>query len=412
MGKSAPASPNPYTTANAQTAANKDSAIDSARLNAVQQYAPWGNTTYDYYKQGPYEGAPKSQTITLGPSEQQFYNTSGQIRNSLASSAQGILGQLPTSAWNPSSLPYNPAGLSYSGSVDPTKLGAMPSVGGSMIDLSKLGAMPNAGQSQIDISKLGPMMTPDQFSADADRVQQALYDRRMNLIQPELQQQRNASDVTLMNRGIPINSEVYNNEMNRVGTNEAEQAQAAANEAIAGRGAEQSRLYGMQITGRQTGLAEQQAMSGEAQRLYQDAMAGRQLSLSEQTTLATEMQRLFGNQMSVRQQGLGEQQALSADQLQQLQAQMGINTNAYNQALTARELPFNEASALIQGSPAMQTPQFQSSGGYAVAPPDIGGYINTDYQNRLNAYNTQQSQLSNGLFGLGSAALGFFGGGA
>jgi hypothetical protein len=59
MGKSAPAAPDPYATSDAQAAANLKAIKDSARINALDQFAPWGSTTYARDN----EGVPTAQRI-------------------------------------------------------------------------------------------------------------------------------------------------------------------------------------------------------------------------------------------------------------------------------------------------------------------------------------------------------------
>lgn len=74
---------------------------------------------------------------------------------------------------------------------------------------------------------------------------------------------------------------------------------------------------------------------------------------------------------------------------------------AVNEALTERNQPVNEIMAIAGGSQ-VQQPQFQQTPQSGVAPTDITGSINQNYQNQLSSYNAGMS----GLFGLGSAALG------
>lgn len=153
---------------------------------------------------------------------------------------------------------------------------------------------------------------------DSAKIADTMYQRKLGMVTPELDRAQKTLDQQLMDRGIPIGGEVFNDEQNR--------------------------------------LAKTRG----------DTLA----SISQDSVLA-------GGQ----------------EQDRQLQ-----------NALTLRALPFNELSAYMQGQP-MQTPQFQNQPGYQVQAPDLQGQINSDYQNKLQQYNQQQSGLANGLFGLGSAAL-------
>lgn len=257
MGKSStPQAPDPYKTANAQSQADIKAIQESAKVNAVDQYAPWGSTVFTRDA----NGVPTKQTINLGPAEQQFYNTSNTIKNSLAGKAQGLMQYLPT----------------------------------------------------------GQFTGPD--NGAGDKVAQTLYERKYNMIAPELQRADDQIKLQLSERGIPIGSEIYNDEMNRLNT----------------------------------------------------ARSNTLASIAQDATLASgnEYDRQLANMLTIRNQ------------------------------------PFNEVSAFLQGAPAMPTPQFQGTPAYQVQAPDIAGLINQNYQNQVNAANANNSSLSSGLFGIGSALLG------
>jgi hypothetical protein len=73
---------------------------------------------------------------------------------------------------------------------------------------------------------------------------------------------------------------------------------------------------------------------------------------------------------------------------------------AVNEALTQRNQPINEITALMAGGQ-VQQPNFVNTPSSSVAPTDYAGMVN-------NQYNQQQSQYNSmlgGLFGLGSAGI-------
>ena len=78
--------------------------------------------------------------------------------------------------------------------------------------------------------------------------------------------------------------------------------------------------------------------------------------------------------------------------------------------LTERNQPFNELSSFLQGAPSMQQPNYQNTGQYNIGAADISGNINSNYQNRLAQYGTQQSGR-NALLGLAGKAAGAYYGG-
>ncbi len=77
-------------------------------------------------------------------------------------------------------------------------------------------------------------------------------------------------------------------------------------------------------------------------------------------------------------------------------------------ALTERNQPINEISALLSGSQVSQ-PSYASTPNAGIAPTDYMGAVQNKYASDLAAYNAKQQQSNaglSGLFGLGSAALG------
>lgn len=98
----------------------------------------------------------------------------------------------------------------------------------------------------------------------------------------------------------------------------------------------------------------------------------------------------------------------------------GSRQNAYNQmyldaygqanqaALTERNQPINEITALMSGSQ-VGMPNFQRTPNAGVAPVDYTGAVANNTANQWNAYNAQMNQnnaMMSGLFGLGKTALG------
>lgn len=76
---------------------------------------------------------------------------------------------------------------------------------------------------------------------------------------------------------------------------------------------------------------------------------------------------------------------------------------ALQEYLAQRQIPLNEAAALVQGAQ-VQYPQFAGVPQSGVQPTDVAGITQNAYQNQMAAYNAQMQQQS-GLFG-GVAQLG------
>lgn len=90
------------------------------------------------------------------------------------------------------------------------------------------------------------------------------------------------------------------------------------------------------------------------------------------------------------------------------QSYLDIHNTAQQSALTERNQPINEISALLSGSQVSQ-PNYANTPSAGIAPTDYIGAVGQNYQAQLQNYNTQQQQknaMMGGLFGLGSAGLG------
>lgn len=202
MGKKSPSpppAPDPVATANAQAAANKDTAIAQHYLNQTNQVTPWGNMTYAKTGEG-HDGTPTfTATTTLSPQQQQLFDS--QQGTELLMNATGQ--QLMNNARGQLSQP---------------------------IDLSSLGAAP-------------------QFDENARSQALARILARAN---PEFDRQRESIETRLANQGIMVGSEAYGrgvDEFNRARNDYTLGADIQA-------GDEASRLFGLQMQGRNQALNE------------------------------------------------------------------------------------------------------------------------------------------------------------
>ena len=93
------------------------------------------------------------------------------------------------------------------------------------------------------------------------------------------------------------------------------------------------------------------------------------------------------------------------------QAALAGRGQAATEALTNRNQPLNEITALLTGSQVTQ-PSFVNTPTATVAPTDVAGITQSAYQNSLVPYNAENSYnnaLMGGLFGMGGSALGGWG---
>lgn len=211
MGKgssSYPSAPDPVATAAAQTASNRETAITQARLNQINEVTPYGTATYSPTGKSADGVDLYQRTITLSPDQQAILD----LQNGLTKQAYGIGG---------------------------TQLDQIGKTLANPLDLSTLPAAPVADD------------------AARQQVQDALYARATAQLDPMYDQQRRQLETKLANQGFAIGSEGYNNAINNFEQNRSNAYESALQDAIAGGGAEQSRLFGLESTARQNALQEQ-----------------------------------------------------------------------------------------------------------------------------------------------------------
>ena len=92
-------------------------------------------------------------------------------------------------------------------------------------------------------------------------------------------------------------------------------------------------------------------------------------------------------------------------------ALLASRSQAEQEALTNRNQPLNEISALLSGSQ-VQQPNFTGTPQPSVAPTDYAGIVNNNYQGQMAAYNSQMANnaaLYGALGSMGGSALGLWG---
>lgn len=296
MCGSAPKAPDPVKTANAQAAMNSQAAIEGAKLSAIDQYGPFGSTIY----QRRPDGTPISQTVNLSPDMQSWLDAQFGASTKLQNATSQQLGFLPTDRF---ALPNDVSADSY----------ARGAFGDQILD-------------------------PSRFTDTGD-IAKASYESAKAMYQPDMDEQRKQTEISLANRGINPGDEIWEREMGRLD--------------------------------RQQNMANEQA--------------------SRSATLDA------GNEQTRRQNA-----AIGA---------LNFGQNTYQTTLGNRLLertqPFNEASALMGGTPQFQSPSFMNTGQVNVAAPDYQSAVNTKYQADMANYNNRMSGIA-GLVGTGIKAAGMF----
>ncbi len=117
--------------------------------------------------------------------------------------------------------------------------------------LMKAGNLPTTGLSR-------------DYSADAAHVEQATFDRARGLLDPVFDLQQRRLEQQLFDQGLPMGSEAHIGEMGRFNDRRDEAYLKAALDSVAAGRQEHSRLFGMDVTGRQAELNELAAvLSGQ-----------------------------------------------------------------------------------------------------------------------------------------------------
>jgi hypothetical protein len=377
-GGSAPAPPNPYLTAQAQTGTNIDTAIANTALGQVNQVTPQGTLTYDKTGSTTVGGRKIPQftaTTEMSPQMQAIWdrNMAGQKNLAgLAEQQSGLLSGHMNDLFQLDDVQLDRPDLQ--GSVDSRNMRTTLDPRGEVLDRFDGGG---------DITRT---YGANDFSADRQRVEGALMDR----INPYLEQDRESLRTQLINQGFQEGDEGYNRAMDRFERNVNDTRMGA----ILNAGQEQQRMTDMeaqragfqnaaqmQAYGQNQGQAAF-ANQAQATRFGQDMADTGFFNTAQQQQYAQDMMgRQFDNQVG--------QQNLTND--------MTLQNWQDSRALQNRNQPINETTALLSGSQ-VSPPQFATMQPTQMPTTDIAGIINDSYSNQLNAYNQQQQQ-SNGLFG-------------
>lgn len=301
------------------------------------------------------------------------------------------------------------------------------------------GLMGQAGsiQKSLNLSGLTALPGADNFSADRQKVEDALYGRNTSRLDPQWRQQQNDLAVRLANQGVTVGSEAWQREMDAFGRAKNDAYSTARNDAILAGGTEQSRLFGNALAARQQGYNEVLGSGTFANNAQNQAFG--QLT-TDRNRYTSELDRLLQANNSAQQQeyiqNLTNAQFSNSAQAQdfgQQATRATFNNSAqaqgYNQALTTanfgntqRDAALNERSTLrmaplnelrgLMGMGSVQAPQFGQVATPQMAAPDLMGATYNSYNGQMNAANAaaaNSASMFNGIMGLagsvGGAAL-------
>lgn len=382
MGKSVPTPPAPPDYAGAareQGVANKDAAVAGASLSNPNIYSPYGNQTVSYANTGPDGNAQPTITQTLTPNAQRALDAQQEVQYGLSQlgkqglgTAQDVLG----SRFNYDG-PDIKTGLDYNSRID------VGPGGGTYGTASGINAGPQS-QRNLDLSGVAKMPVNAGMTG-----QNAILAR----LQPQIEQNANATRQRLANQGIGIGSEAYNNEMRTQQQGENDLYSQAALQGI-----------GLDTAANQQGWNQALGSAG----LYNDAVNQdftRSLGANQSQNAAIGQnfnQGLSASGFYNQAQNQGFNQANTA-------AQFGNQAalQRYQQQLAQYNQPLNQIAALMSGSQ-IQNPQFQAYSGQNVNAAPIFQGVQEQGRAAMDAYGIRANaaaQQNAGLYGaLGSAA--------
>jgi hypothetical protein len=431
-GGSAPQPPDPKVVSDAQTASNQSTAQYQASLNAGNVNTPLGSSKYTS-RVDPTTGATVyDQNISLTPDAQ------AQLDQELAQNRQlnDVAGGMLTNVGNAYSSPMDFSklpGLTGSVATGQYKTGIDTS------GVNPLTGAPNLAGYQTDAAVNGPDLVgnidmnglPELYGANdlegaRKAVQDALYQRQAQYLDPQYAQRENQMRVRMANQGITEGSEAWNNAMSEFSRDRALNYDNARTGAITGSGSEMQRLADIARSNRGQAFGERATGANFTNDARAQALA-EALSLGNFRNNAAGLGNAdafksaqFNNDTSNTQFGRAATEAdlfnsatgaQNADTLRAAGFGNDARTQALQEALTQRNQPLNEFNAL-RGASEVQIPQFQSGGDTNVAPTDVSGNYWNNYGSLLNIWNAKQG-ASNGIMGglmglggqLGSAAI-------
>ena len=388
----APAAPDPMVTAQAQTGMNRDTAITQSQLNMIDQYTPDGSLTYKPSGFNTFTDSRGKQVSTPRYTATQTLSPDQQRLNDVNNATQEKIGQI---------------GLDQSNRIGdllgkPIDLGMGKTFGlpkeldfGAPLDLGKFSYADSPGMGQpLDLGKFGYGDLP---GLDNTAVEGRLVDLGRRRLDPMFAQQDETVRTRLKNSGIQQGSEAWDREMAQQGQR---QNDAYNSLLLQGRGQAASEALNarQQLGGEQLSAFTTNAQNALAQRQQQG-----QEALSQFTTNT-------GNAISQR--NIADQEAQNASQVNFDQG-LRQRQQSVQEALTQRNQPINEISALMSGSQVSQ-PQFTNTPQSNVAGVDYSGLVQNNYAQQMAQWNAQNQQrqsqnnaMMGGLFGIGAAAAPF-----
>ena len=390
---SAPKPVDPYDAASAQTGANIGAAIANQTLGNQNQVTPYGSLTYNQTGVTNFTDPTSGKTFplpnitattTLSKDQQALLDTKTSTATNMANIANKQSKNLGGAIGKPIAQPVLKEANATKNLTE---------------NFAKGGKIGNKIANAGEITK---SYTTD-FSADRQKVEDALMAR----MAPQMAQDRSRMESSLSNRGIKLGGTAHDRANFQLGQKEND----AKMTAILGAGQEQGMLANM---------ANQAATFQNAAQNQQYGQNANNASFANQAQSQQYGQN--ANNVNVANAAQNQQfnQNLAAGQFgnqskqqewQNAMTKMGFNNAAgqqqFQNQMTGQNNAINSMNSLLSGGQ-VQNPSWAPTNGQGIAPADISGAMNNQFNQQMQAYQAQQQNgggMLGGLFGLGSSAI-------
>ena len=372
----------------------------------------------------------RTQTTTFSAGQQGIYDQQTGLQNQLLGTAQGLadrVGGVYDTPFDYEGLPdVRRTDYDSLPEIQRSNSGSLPGVRRSDysslpdVQRSDYGSLP--GVQRSDYSSLPDLANPDSYGDEIARMEKAVYDRALNRLQPQFDQQQNRMNVDLANRGLPIGSEASADARNRFDDSRGRQLTDLSLASVLAGSQEHGRLA--DLTSRNRG----QLSNEMQQRFAQDSGYRGQLSDEMQQRFgqgfamrgqrSDEMQQRFLQDSGLRGQLHGEAQdrfaqdsslrgQLAAEGQDRFAQDLTMRDRLGQERLQERQMPYQELASLLNAAPIPQNPSFAPTSQYGIQAPDFMGATAANYAQQSQQAQASQASMASLLGGLGSAGMTF-----
>lgn len=360
LGSSPPPAPDYTAAANAQGAANVDTARVQGAINNPNEVGPYGSRTW---QADPAGGDRSTVTTTLSPDEQAKLNLSNSSQIQGLTSLNNNMGKVDQALSSSYTLPG-----SATTSFDPKYVGG--AGGQTQLDPS----MANVPGLQGDVNLSGVPGLPGSADDIRNRAEAASYSREQRMLDPQYQQQQAAMASNLANQGIRPGSEAFKQAMDDFARQRDSAYGDARDRAILLGGQESDRSFGQDMSRHQVGTQDVYNRSNFIN-------AARNQGVNENLAQQQGHNAAVGQNYNIANMAAALSNSGRAQSLQEL--------------INSKILPINVMDTILNGGK-VNSPQFQpyNNNTQIEAPPL---YNATVQQGNYNAgvYNAQQGATGN-----------------